>query len=210
MANQQKIDYLDKISKDNRGSKSAGGLEGLSSFEVNPKLLIKILIGFGIFTVVLIAIGAISTMMSTTSSDTVRSRDLVDQISARAENLETTLETYQDKIRDSQLRVTILNLETFLTTMRENVNTAVERGGYGEANEAIVLSEQEYIEKVNETLEKARLNVVLEDTMRREVKKEVQLLMAMEKECIGRSDDDVLKAMLSDSYKELDGVVAEL
>lgn len=203
MANQEKVEYLNKISKDNRGVKP-GLMDG---FEVNPKLLIKILIGFVIFTVVLVAIGAISSM---SNRDTTRSRDLVDQISARAGNLEVTMGEYQDKIRDSQLRATVLNLETFLGTMRANVEVVVANGNYGAVNEGIILSEQEYIEGLEATLEEARLNVALEETLRREVKKEVQLLMAMEKECMGRSDDEVLKEVLGDSYGELSGVIEEL
>ncbi|MDO5481194.1 MAG: hypothetical protein Q4F60_02520 [Candidatus Saccharibacteria bacterium] len=200
MPNQQKIDYLNKISQDNRSVAQSP----LSSFSINPKIIKRVLIGFGIFIAIVLAFGWIS---SITNRDTTRSRDLVDQISTRATNLETTLETYQDKIRNTELRANIINLETFLNTTISNIDTVVMNGNYGEPNPAIVLSEERYIAGLNATLEDARLNVSLESTLRREIKKETQILMSLEKECLGRSDDNALKSVLTSSYSDLSSIV---
>ena len=199
MANQQKIDYLNKISQDNRSAAQSP----LSSFSINPKIVKNVLIGFGIFIAVVLVFGWIS---SITNRDTTRSRDLVDQISARATNLETTLETYQDKIRNSELRANIINLETFLNMTISNIDAVVINGNYGEPNPAILLNEERYIAGLNATLEDARLNVSLESTLKREVKKETQILMSLEKECLGRSDDDALQSILTSSYSDLSSI----
>lgn len=165
--------------------------------------LFKVLIGVGILAIIIIIVGIATSGHKTTE------RPLVEQIQLRSANLIKTIGTYNKKLKSSTLRSygqslsAVLNeTDHELTTLMKSDYPATEDEDNADSK-SLKTSEQNYINKVNETLETARLNAVLDRTYANQMALEISLLSSLESSLIAETSNDTLKSYLSTSINNL-------
>ena len=194
--------YLDKIAQDNRG---AAKVE--SGLPVDPKMLLKIV---GIFFGVLFLLLGIMAIGKSLNRDTIQERDLVDQIDYRVKNLHGTIEKYRGDVKSPTLRANLVTLQGIFAKMSTDLEAVLMDGNFsGEPSAEVVAGEEEHIAEVEAKFEKARINGMLDRTVARQITLEIALILAMEDECLSRTEDENLVMVLDDSRKNLEDLYGQ-
>ncbi len=193
------IAYLNQISAENRASQTNSG--GLFS----PKLLI--ILGAVVLIAIIIIIGG------SLSSGSEKGVDLVSQINLRSVNLSKTISTYNKQTKSSELRSIASSLSSILTETSSKTTellSSVYGLKNGKVSEKITQKETAHIEAVNDELEKARLNGLLDRNYVRVLTLQTGLLMSLESECLSRTNNSDVKNVLSNSYANLASIYETL
>ncbi len=192
-----KMAYLQQIATPDQSPKP-------SKLSLTSGPLPKILIGLAALAILIIIVGLLTSGGGGTSE-----RSQVEQIQLRSSNLIKTITTYNKSLKSSSLRSSGQSLSNVLTeTNRELTN--ILKSDYAATDESDTTlsattktSEQNYIKKVNETLETARLNANLDRTYARQMALEVSLLSSLESSLLEKTSNTSLKNILNTSLKNL-------
>lgn len=166
--------------------------------------MIKILIALAILAILIIIIGTI-----TSSGGGNSERSQVEQIQLRSSNLIKTINTYNKSLKSSSLRSTGQSLSTVLTETNRELSSLL-KSDYAVSDESDTSlssetksSEEDYINKVNTTLENARLNANLDRTYARQMALEISLLSSLESSLLEKTSKAPLKNILTTSLNNL-------
>ena len=194
------FEYLNKISNSTTTTKKAKGfnLFGNSS-------IWKIAIGGVVLFFLLMMLGNLMGSMNSKSSD------LTKQIYTRSNNLNTVLTANNKILKSSRLRAMGLSLSTVLTNSTRELQAYLtpEDGKSKEQKKALELNskladeEQQNLEALQNTLENARLNGILDRAYSNQIGLQVSLLMSMISELNTRTNNDDLKTILATLYNNL-------
>ena len=194
-------EYLEQISAQTRPVKTGKGPFGL---EFNAKT-IKILIGVAVAALLIIIIGAISGSGGDKNSE----RDYVDQIYLRSNNLMSAISNYNKRVKSSELRSMGNSLNAVLAELNFNITTILKEDFAAKSvgkpdKDKTQTTEDAIAEELNETLENARLNGVLDRTYAREFAYQIGLLESLESETVAKKEKETLINMLTASEENLE------
>lgn len=169
--------------------------------------LIKILIGLAVLAILIIIIGSLIPQNSGNSE-----RSQVEQIQLRSSNLIKTIGTYNKSLKSSSLRSTGQSLSSVLAETNRNL-AALLKSDYSVSEEEkesasslskdTKTSEENYINKLNQTLENARLNANLDRTYARQMALETAILSSLESSLLAKTSNNNLKTILTTSLNNL-------
>lgn len=192
------FEYLNQISQSNRPVKRKSS--------TNPKtgLIIKLSAAGVVLFFLLMAVGA---MLGNLNSKTT---SLTKQLYSRTTSLNTVITTYNRDLKSSQLRAITASLSTILT------NASNQLSGYLTAKSkdknALVLdekttaSETKLINELNESLNNAKLNGVLDRYYDNQIGLQVSLLLAQTSQLLARTKDPDLILILTNLHTSLETI----
>lgn len=196
------LEYLHQISQSVSPSAKS---TSFASFLAQNSLTLKILIGGLVAFAVLIGVGALINSGSTTSAD------LAKQLYARIDNVNTTISTYNKSLKSSQLRSITSSLTGALTGTSAQLKTYLETT-YAEEDQPLALpeslaaSEAEANTALNNTLNTAKLNGLLDRTYASQILLQVNLLLSLTSELAGHDSDPALYQILNNFYSNLSSI----
>ena len=183
--------YLQQISTT---SKPAAPKKG---FSLNPKILIFVGIGIALVIFIAIIVGMLSGVKDKEKEEAMR-------LHVRTNYLLNTLAEYTPVVKSSNLRSMGSTLSSHLTELnRDLLPILTNYWGYedweDDAPAEIFAEETELIDQLNQTLENARLNGLLDRVYTRELALQIALLNSIESEIIARTEKEELIQMLERS-----------
>jgi len=193
--------YLQQISGATNKKPTSTG-KGLGSFDITKFLNWKI---FAILGLVIALIIGVSVVASSMNQVDTRDRDLLIQSYYRATYLtKETLNDYITKLKSSDLRDMSASLRTILTEMindydkvlLDNYGVNVEKLKKG----SIATSELNINNKLQSTLEYARMNAKLDRTYNSEITMQIAYLVSFQSECNVRTEYNAVKTV-TEKYK---------
>ncbi len=205
------MDYLNQISADTRPAKAQPG-SLFESFPIPGKLLKWLIIA-------LVAVFFIAIFAAILSNQKDPERDLIDRINQRSNNLMSTINKYNSKIKSSNLRAISNNISSVLTytqsktyTILQSYYSTEDKKGKNEvaSNQALIDEEKAYIENINATLDTASIEATLDRTYHRILTREVGYFISLETELISRTKKGDLITILNDSASNLDSLYTQL
>lgn len=197
------LEYLQQIAKANRPLPPAQPVKSQTS------TLIKIIVGGIVAFIAVVILGiALGNMGAKTG-------DLAKQIYVRANNLNTTVTTYNKSLKSSRLRSistslsgTLINttgqLSTYLGSLKEGDKNALI------PSESVLNSETELANALNTSLNNAKLNGILDRTYAHQISLQVSLLLSLEAQLIARQPDQPLLSIIEQSYSSLSTIQTSL
>lgn len=197
------LEYLQQIAKANRPLPPAQPVKSQTS------TLIKIIVGGIVAFIAVVILGiALGNMGAKTG-------DLAKQIYVRANNLNTTVTTYNKSLKSSRLRSistslsgTLINttgqLSTYLGSLKEGDKNALI------PSESVLNSETELTNALNTSLNNAKLNGILDRTYAHQISLQVSLLLSLEAQLIARQPDQPLLSIIEQSYSSLSTIQTSL
>ena len=193
------FEYLNQISQSNRPVKHRISPKGPKTSLIIKLSAVGVLIFF-----LLMALGS---MLGNLNH---KSNDLTKQLYNRTTNLNTVLTTYNRDLKSSQLRAIGVSLSAILT------NASNQLSGYLTVNSkdknALVLdektaaSETQLINDLNESLNNAKLNGVLDRYYDNQIGLQVSLLLAQTSQLLARTKDANLTAILTNLHTSLETI----
>ena len=194
----ENFEYLNQISKSNRPIKRK------SPASLKTGLIIKICAAGVVLFFLLMAIGAMISNLNT------KTTDLTKQIYSRTTSLNTVINTYNRDLKSSQLRAMTASLSAILT------NASNQLSGYLTAKSkdknALVLdekttaSETKLINELNESLNNAKLNGVLDRYYDNQIGLQVSLLLSLTSQLLARTKDSDLIIILTNLHTSLETI----
>lgn len=182
------LEYLNQISaKVNQQQKPAG------LFDKKMKIVFGVLAGVLIlFIILLVAAGGSSKPEATATSE-------LNRLYNRSTELLKTYNAYNGSVRSSSLRSTGTSLSTLLTELSSTTTSYL-----GDAKTDGVVGEdaQNFLE-LNNTLEKARLNGILDRNYAHEMHYQIRYLIIIEDSVREKTADANLKTYLTSSTESL-------
>lgn len=195
--NNDNMAYLQQISVSSRPP--ASGKRSLLDF-FTPRNLIIV----GVIAAALLFITFISNLLGGVSD---LSRDTAIQSELRTTNLITTINNYNSYLKSSTLRSMSNSLLNVLSeTSRDLSPILLESYQYEDSEDApssVLETETANFATLNNTLETARLNALLDRTYTREFTLQIALLIAIESEASQRTSDTNLQNVLTTSINNL-------
>lgn len=192
--------YLEQISSEARPIRSTKGLFGLN---IPPKFL-KIIIGAIVAAIIIIIVGSILSSINNKNSE----RSYLDKIYIRTDNLISTISSYSNRIKSSELRSMSNSLNAILVQTNYDIlsylQTNYELSNFEPEEEQTLTDENAYIEILNQSLENGRLNGILDRTYSREFTYEIGMLLSLESEAMTKAKNENLKSILSSSHESLE------
>lgn len=193
------LEYLNQISQSTRPTTKSSGF---SSFLTNNSLILKILIGGLVAFAILIGIGTLINSGNTTSAD------LAKQLYVRINNVNSTIATYNKSLKSSQLRSITSSLTGTLTGASAQLKTYLDTTYADDEQplvppESIATSEADASTVLNDTLNTAKLNGLLDRTYASQILLQVNLLLSLTSELAGHDSDPALYQILSNFYNNL-------
>ena len=193
--------YLEQIASETRVSKpKASGF--LGKLGLSP-LMKKLLIGGVVLAFLIIIIGSIAG-----GKDKNTDRDLVDKLSLRTTNLISVIERNNRYIKSSSLRSLSNSWKAVLSQVNYATNTSLaedfEAKNSKPQKEQTTLDEDAWKLELEETLEKARLNGLLDRVTSREYAYQIGMLISLENDIINKSKKENLTSALKNSIPNLD------
>lgn len=173
-----------------------------SFFDKKTKLL-AIIVG-GVFFLAIILMMALS---GNKSSEPTETSELY-RVKYRATSINTIIQTYNSKVKSSDLRSTGASLSTLLAQLETTSNEYL--AAYGVVDEktapALPAGDVEAIENATAALENATLNGILDRKYASELYYQVSHLLILEKTVYQMTKSSELGAFLSSSYDSLEKV----
>lgn len=193
------LEYLQQISKSNRPVAPTKPVRKFQQFSLIIKIAIGGLIGFIAILILGLALGNMG----------AKSSELAKQIYVRANNLNSSITTYNRSLKSSRLRSistslsgTLLNttnqLSNYLGSLEDKSSTALVP-----SDAAIVTQEAENLDSLNLALNNAKLNGILDRTYEHQISLQVSLLLTLESQLLGRSPEEPLRSIIQQSYASL-------
>ena len=181
------LEYLNHIAQSNRPTRAARA-------SASTSLIIKILLAGLVLFFILLAIG------STLGNRTAKVSDLTKQLYVRTENLNSTLTTYNPHLKSSQLRAIGLSLSGTLTAASSQLSTYLNSVSSSKnalvPNAEIAASEADVANALDQALENAKLNGILDRTYATQIQLQVSLILSMISQLSARADDEELSTIL--------------
>ena len=174
------LEYLNQISKTSRPVKTGGNAQGFGTI---TKIAIA---GVAVFIILLIVGMLIGKKADNTST-------LGPQIYLRSTNLASTINTYNRSLRSSKLRSIGLTLSSTLTAAINQLDPTFRSSATKDKN--LSTSETEYITELNDTLNNAKLNGMLDRTYANQMQLQTALLLSMLEQAINHTTDENLKTI---------------
>lgn len=208
-----KMAYLDEIAAKSRPVKPK------KASILSPKLMV--IIGGGLGLVILLAIvGAmLGNAMGRVGKDAER-------ISFRMERITEIIKEYKGDLKAPKLRSVSVSLdgvlkesngqmkkilaEEFKVSAKDGKDKGKGKDKGGKLDKKAIEEESENYNKINEALENARLNGVLDRTYAREMALQVALLISMESELAERSEKKVVDEFVAKSLGNLQKIYKQL
>ena len=186
------LDYLNQISANVTPSKQATG----GFFDKKTKM-IAIILG----AVLLIAIILMIAMSSAPSEPTTS--DELDRIYQRTNSLEETVTEYSKNLKSSTLRSSAASLSTLLANMKSSTESFLDtKYGAKPAKEASA-DDTKLIEDTTTTLEKARLNGILDRYFAKEMYYQIEKLLILENAAAKKTSDEEIIEFLQSTFDSL-------
>ena len=194
------LEYLNKISQSNRPVKR-------SIRQSNPKtsLIIKLSVAGVVLFFLLMALGSLLGNLGT------KSKELTKQVYVRTTNLNSVITTYNRSLKSSRLRAIGSSLTSVLTNASNQLSAYL--AGDGKDKNALVPSdtkvtesEAAVIQELNNSLNNAKLNGVLDRYYDNQIGLQVSLLMAQVSELLARTKDPDLTAILTNFHSSLETI----
>ena len=186
MDNMSNLEYLNQISASNRTPGAKKGGFSLGNLNFSPTL-VKVLIGGAILTVIMIIVGSILGG----GSGAPKERDTLDRISLRSGYLITTIKDYNKQIKSSELRSIAASMSSALTETNSTINNILKDEYDAKSNkpdkESTGTDEEALYNELNETLENARLNGLLDRTFAREMAYQASMMESLESDVLART-----------------------
>ena len=196
-------DYLDKIASETRPlAKKAPGFFG-DKLNLSMKQL-KI-IGIAVLAVILVLFVAMIAGSGNKNSE----RDYVDEAYLRTKDLSKVIDDNRTKIRSSELRSMAMSLKSVLLetnyALSSTLTNDFEAKNPDTPNkESTATEESAIIGELNDNLEAARLNGLLDRVFAREFTYQISLLISLETDIITRTKKELLKSSLTSSRNNLE------
>lgn len=201
--NMNNKDYLDKIASETRPlAKKAPGFFG-DKLNLSMKQL-KI-IGIAVLAVILVLFVAMIAGSGNKNSE----RDYVDEAYLRTKDLSKVIDDNRTKIRSSELRSMAMSLKSVLLetnyALSSTLTNDFEAKNPDTPNkESTATEESAIIGELNDNLEAARLNGLLDRVFAREFTYQISLLISLETDIITRTKKELLKSSLTSSRNNLE------
>ena len=193
--------YLEKIASETRISKpkATGFLGKLGLSPMMKKLLIGAVAVAFFFIILGTALGG---------GDKNTDRDLVDKLSLRTTNLVSVIEHYTPYVKSSKLRSLGNSLKAVINQVNYAANTSLaddfDAKGSKPQKEQTTLDEDAWRLELEESLENARLNGILDRVYSRDYAYQIGMLISLENDIIKKSKKENLTSALEKSLPNLD------
>lgn len=194
------LEYLNKISQSNRPVKR-------TMRQGNPKtgLIIKLSTAGVVLFFLLMALGSMLGNLG------AKSKELTKQVYIRTTNLNSVVTTYNRNLKSSRLRAIGSSLTSVLTNASNQLSAYLV--GNGKDKNALVPSDTKVteseailIQELNDSLNNAKLNGVLDRYYDNQVGLQVSLLMAQVSELLARTKDLELTTILTNFHSSLETI----
>ena len=196
-------DYLEQISSENRPlTKKAPGFFG-NKLNLSMKQL-KIIGIVAAAIIVVLFIGLIATSGNKNSE-----RDYIDKAYLRTKDLSKVIDENRTKIRSSELRSMAMSLKSVLLEANYALSATLTNDFQVKSvekpeKESTATEEAAIIGELNDSLEAARLNGILDRVFAREFTYQISLLISLETDIINHSKKDLLKSSMTSSRSNLE------
>lgn len=196
-------DYLEQISSENRPlTKKAPGFFG-NKLNLSMKQL-KIIGIVAAAIIVVLFIGLIATSGNKSSE-----RDYIDKAYLRTKDLSKVIDENRTKIRSSELRSMAMSLKSVLLEANYALSATLTNDFQVKSvekpeKESTATEEAAIIGELNDSLEAARLNGILDRVFAREFTYQISLLISLETDVINHSKKDLLKSSMTSSRSNLE------
>jgi len=166
----------------------------LASFR-GPKL-IAIIAGV---LVILVSILAVAVNVIATAR-----QEPLERLAASLETTESIVSSAQPKLKNSQLRTLNSNLKIYLTNTNRDISKPLATLGVNMDKLSASVIAAESGDKINATLEDARLNAVYDRTYAREMSYQLDKIVALMKQLYASTSSKSLKEFLQSAYTNLE------
>lgn len=188
------LEYLNQISKSNRPVKKSPG-------DVSKSTIIKVAIGGIVLFFALIAFGSLMGNLNSKVSNTTK------QLYARTNQINSTLKSYNKSLKSSRLRAIGSSLQTVLTgasnQLKEYYSNKGTKSEKLKLQGDLAKKEDQLISNLNTSLEKAKLNGVLDRTYDNQINLQVSLLLSLTSQVKTRTKDKKLLAIVEPLHSSL-------
>ncbi len=193
------LEYLNHISQSNRPTKP------VKQSKITGGLILRILVIGVVITAILMGVGI---LMNTGSN---RATNLTKQLYVRMVNTNKTISTYNKKLKSSQLRAISYSLSSTLTGATSQLSAYLTKTYPNDATPLSPDSETATTEAsmsagINSSLEKARLNGLLDRDYATKIHLQVSLIMSMITELMARDTNPELREILTTIYSNLNTI----
>ncbi len=185
------LDYLNQISAKVQPSQKAGGF-----FDKKTKIIAIILGAVFLISIIL--------MITMSSSPEPTAADELNNIYQRATALEETVSEYMDDIKSSSLRSSAASLSTLLANAKSSSESLLESEYETKPANSPSDSDAKLIEELNASLEKARLNGILDRRFASEFYYQIEFFLILEQAAAKKvPENGKVYEFLDSSYKSL-------
>lgn len=186
------LEYLNQISAGVQKPAASSGF-----FDKKMKPIVGIFAGVILLLIVLaIALGSSSTPEVTAPSELSR-------LYVRAEELTKTINTYNGSVRSSSLRSTGASFSTLLAGITTTSTTYLTNYGVDPGGATSSAEDTSLITDLNNSLENARLNGILDRNYASEMYYQIRYLLVIEESIYNKTSDSSLKSYLESSSDSL-------
>lgn len=189
--------YLQQIATKPNGAKSPQ--KGGNFLDLPPKVLYFVVGGL-ILAVLIIVIGSI--MGNRPAANT---SGPIERISLRSKNLNTALTKYSRELKSSNLRSMATSLSSVMSGLESSSATILKSdfGKTSSTDKAITAEETALITSLNETLDNAKLNGLLDRTFVREITSQISTLIILNTDSLKKLSNPTSKTSLQGSLENL-------
>lgn len=196
-------DYLEQIASETRPLVAKA--PGFFGDKLNLSMKQLKIIGIAVAAVIIVLFVAMIAGSGNKNSE----RDYVDTALLRTRDLSEVIDSYRTYIRSSELRSMAMSLKSVLTETNYNLTTSLTNDfGVKEPEkpnkESTTTEEAALIGELNDSLEAARLNALLDRVFAREYTYQISLLISLETDIINRTQKESLKSNLTSSRTNLE------
>ena len=197
------LEYLNQIS----AAPAPSSVAKPSLFSSLNKKVLLIIVG------ALVALGAVLGALSYFSSRSSEIPELssLNSLYLRLNALSETIEAYNDKVKSPALRSSGRSLAVILENDKSSLSSLL-ASDYGEKVSS--LKPDASLEKESKdllaSLEKARLNGLLDRTYANELEYAVSVLLAVESSALDKTENESLKSVLESSTSSLENIESDL
>lgn len=180
--------YLNKISADSKTQATRGSSAPLFSGTMKKFLIIAAVLFVGIIITAII----LSSLKTTPLT--------FDQLKLRTDNLNSSINVYQPRVKSTSLRASSTSLRTILTNISTNITPLVTE----EPAETIIAEETTIKSSLDATLEHAKLTGTLDRVYSTQMSYEVKRLMTLISTLAAASSKPEIVNFLTETYQSLD------
>ena len=199
--------YLQQIS--GSSSRQANRAKGISGLFSDKKIII--LIGLALLAIIIIIVGSI--MGGEKENPELAAVTRLDQ---RMTNLSKTISTYNKQVKSSELRAIGTTLSGILNNTDRDITALLKSDFKAETDmekntvKTVQAEEAAHIADVNEKLKTGRMSGLLDRVYEREITLQVALLISLETETAGETENQTLLSVISSSLESLNNIHTQL